>query len=43
MTKESSLNCGSTKIVLTYPQHQDQLWGLLVTYLVSTGVPLPVR
>jgi len=36
------LNCGRTKTVLSYPWHQDQLWGLLVAYLVGTGGALPV-
>ena len=36
------LNCGRTETVLSYPWHQDQLWGLLVTYLVGTGGALPV-
>ena len=36
------LNCGRTKTVLCYPWHHDQLWGLLVAYLVGTGGVLPV-
>jgi hypothetical protein len=42
MTKELGLNCGRTKTVLCYPWHQDQLWGLLVAYVVGTGGALPV-
>lgn len=36
------LNFGRIRTVLSYPWHQDQLWGLLVTYLVANGGALPV-